>query len=162
MKFVACKILYTRKCISSQLLSKIKLSLHHCFRQTVAICLVLPVRWLSDGCQLPARCPLAIDQLQPNICQTSTTYTPDIYTICTSTSHPPEIYQTSIIGSTADLPDIHHWWIYILYVRCLVYFWYMSGVYVVLVWQMSDWSWQMSGGASGRHLTFIWQEAPDK
>ena len=28
--------------------------------------------------------------------------------------------------------------------------------YMVLVWQMSGESWQMSGGASDRHLTIVW------
>ncbi len=33
--------------------------------------------------------------------------------------------------------------VYIWYSVCLVGIWYMSGVYVVVVWQMSDGSWQM-------------------
>ncbi len=32
---------------------------HHPFRQTVTICPVLPVRWLSYNCQMPVRCPLS-------------------------------------------------------------------------------------------------------
>ncbi len=37
--------------------------------------------------------------------------------------------------------------------------WYMSGVNVVFVWQMSGWSWQVSDEASGSHLTSISQSS---
>ena len=123
-------------------------TLHHRFRQTVAICLVL-----SDDHQTIVRClldvPPNICQLPLDIYQTGTTYTPNMYH--TPTRHIlyhmytrclPDIYQTS----TRYLSDV----------------WYMSGVNVVLVWQMSGWSWQVSGGASDRHLTIIWQGAQDK
>ncbi len=101
----------------------------HRFRQAVAICLVLPIRWLSDAspdiCQLP-----------PDICQTSTTFTPDIY-------HISDRYQVDVwYMSGGHL-------VYIWYSICLVGIWYMSGVYMVLVWQMS-------GETSDRHLTIVW------
>ncbi len=75
----------------------------------------MPVRCLSDACHIV---PSDICQLQSEICQTSTTYTPDMYH--TPTRHilyhmytrcPPDIYQTS----TRYLSDV----------------WYMSGVHVV-------------------------------
>ncbi len=66
------------------------------------------IRCLSDG-------PPDICQLPPNICQTSTTYTPDMYHMPTRHILPlvPDMYQTS----TRYLSDV----------------WYMSVVYVILV-----------------------------
>ena len=37
-----------------------------------------------------------------------------------------------------------------------------NSVYVVLAWQMSGGSWQISGGTSDSRLVIIWQGAPDK
>ena len=110
-------------------------------------------RWLSDDCQMSvcqrlsdclSDIPPIICQPPPDTCQTSTTYTPNMYHMPTRhilyiyhmyTRCPPDKYQTS----TRYLSDI----------------WYMSGVYVGHVSQMS-------AGASGRHLTIIWPGAPYK
>ncbi len=81
---------------------------------------------LSDDCQTIIRC-LSCQmptRLPPDICQTTTTYTPDIYHM--STRHICQTY-TRLVG-----------------------IWYMSGVYVILVWHLSD-------GTSDRHLTIILQ-----
>ena len=122
-------------------LSKLRIwpLLHHRSHQTVAICLVLPVRWVSDA-------PSDICQLPPDICHTSTTYTPDI-------SHISDRYAVDV-WYMFGVRLVYIW--YNNYI-CLVGIWYMSGVYVVLVWQVSGGSWQMSGGTSDRYLTIVWQ-----
>ncbi len=102
----------------------------------------ITVRQLSDACQMSYQTSVNSHQTSvsqvPHIHQTCTICPPDMScSICT-----PDVHQTS----TGYLSDI----------------WYMSGVYVVHVRQMSGGSWQMSDGASCRHLTTIWQGAPDK
>ncbi len=84
--------------------------IHHLSRQTPAICLVLPVRWLSDNCKVPARCP------------TRHLSTPD--------RHLSDKYHTY----TRHIPYAHQTYTYVG-------------------------SWQMSGGASGRHLAIVWQSS---
>ncbi len=97
---------------------------------------------LSDDHQTIVRClsdvPPDICQLPSDICQTSTTYTPDMYhqTIC-----PPDIY------CTICTPDIHQTYtrhpphICQMYGKCLVYKSYLSDRCLV------------------RHLTGIWQSS---
>ena len=94
------------------------------------------VRCLSDVRPGICQCP-------PDICQTSTTYTPDMYHM--PTRHIMyQMYTRCPPDNTRHPPDI-----------CQMYgHWYMSGVLdVVLVWQVSGGSWQMSHGASDNHLT---------
>ncbi len=89
----------------------------HRFRQTVAICLVLPVRRPSDNCQMSQQTSVNSNQTSvrqvPHIHQTCTICPPDIYcAICTAddhqtyTRHPPPICQ--------------------MYGICLMYMWYLS------------------------------------
>ncbi len=102
-------------------------------RQTIVRCLSVGP---SDICQLPPD----ICQLPPDICQTRTTY--KLHQICAIC--PPDIYYTICT------PDVHQ-----TSTRYLTNIWCLSGVYVILVWQMSGWSWHMDGESSGRHLTVI-------
>ncbi len=97
------------------------------------------IRQLSDACQMS-------HQTSVNSHQTSVRQVPHMYHMPTRhilchmyTRRPPEIYQTS----TTHLSDV----------------WYLSGVYVVLVWQMFGESWQTSGETSDRHLAIIWQSS---
>ncbi len=81
---------------------------------------------LSDDCQTIARCLSDVSpdvcQLPPDICQTSTTYTPDIYMYHTSGRYVVDVWYMS--GGCL---------VYIWHSICLVSIWYMSGV-----WYLSD------------------------
>ncbi len=81
------------------------------------------IRWWSDA-------SLNICQLQSDICQTSTTFTPDIY----------------------HISDRYLWYMWNLSDRCLE----RVDRCVVGFGQMSGGSWQMSVGTSDRHLTIVW------
>ena len=74
------------------------LGLLHRFRQTIAICLVLPVRWLSDECQMPNETSVnsqqTSDRQLPHIHQTYITCT------CTPDKYPMYIRQRSTDGCT--------------------------------------------------------------
>ncbi len=131
---------------------------HHRFRETVAICLVLPVRWLSHDCQMPARC------LTRHL-SIPTRHLSDKYHIYNRHIHTvPCIWQTfNCWMSGICLVDI--WCTYGTLHTCLVGIWYMSGVYVVLVWQMSCGSWHYVWWdiwqASDNCLAITWHGAPD-
>ncbi len=138
---------------------QVKSVVHHRSRQTPDRCLVLPVRWLSDNCQVPVRCPT---RHLSDIYHMYTRHIPDIHQI--STRHPSDVHQTS---------DRH---VCYMSVICLVHFWYMSGTCLVHVWYLSDrclvgvdrclvghltGTWQLSDNhlaGSTRHLSGVWRE----
>ncbi len=94
---------------------------------------------LSDNRQTIARClsdvPSDICQFPPDICQTSTTYTPDMYcTICT--------------------PDVHQTYTYTRHPPDMSDMWYMSGAYM---WYLSDRCLVGVDRCLMEHLAGIWQ-----
>ena len=127
---------------SRQFMKIMLVILHGRCRQTVVICLVLPVRWLAYACKMP-------HETSVNCYQTSVRQVPHLHQTYMYTIHLTDIWWMSGI-CLVDIWFIH--W----YSISLVGIWYMSGVYVVLVWQLSGGSWQMSGGTSDMHLTIVW------
>ncbi len=99
---------------------------------------------LSDDHQTIVRC---LSDVPPDIYQLPPDKS-DKYHIYTR--HVPYAHQT--LYCAICTPDVHQTY-WQLNLKC------MSGVYVVVVWQMSGGSWQTSGKTSDRHLALVWQSS---
>ncbi len=136
--------------------SNLRSDILHRFRQTVAICLVLPVKWLTDDCQMLARCPT-------RHLSTPTRHLSDKYHIYTR--HIPYIWQISggcLVNIWCTYGTVYVWWAYGI---CLVYMWYLSdkclvGVDICRAGHLTS-IWQLSGDhltGSTRQIVTVWRK----
>ena len=95
-----------------------------------------PDSWYLSG----APCQILVRWLSDHACQMP--HHTSVNSNQTSVRQVPLLHQTD----TTHLTDV----------------WYMSGGHLVLAWQMSGGSWQMSGWTSDNRLVIIWKGTPDK